>query len=262
MEMQRNYLLRSLTDIHLDLLSENPSQEFSTNCDIVLYFEDSGRKLYSKLLVKLFLPFVNAHLDFVKEEDQSECVTMIFADTLLRDHLNLNQFNEFEASGIDIHKIAEDSSEDQLPKIQSKDSLIVKEIPRLLEVNIKHHFIKTKEISKYACSHCGKSFDQRFKLTRHLVSHDQASFFCNNCPQKFKRKQHLLDHYKQYHAENTESFVCNICSERFKSNSNLKRHIMIHNTEGRPEFSCSRCQKIFHYKQNHIRHMKTCKILA
>ena len=112
-----------------------------------------------------------------------------------------------------------------------------------------HERIHTKP---FACIECGKTFSEKWILTRHISSHHEAGsenhkYSCEICQKSFTRKQNLMQHSKSH-----ENKTCKICHKSFINVSRLKRHEIIHSSL-RP-FLCKLCGKSFNQKANLTAH--------
>ena len=81
----------------------------------------------------------------------------------------------------------------------------------------------------HLCSICGKSFNKKHNLTRHMDIHSQKSFQCSHCTKRYSRqaklKVHLVRHHsKEQHISQKGSLKCMHCSKMFIRSYNLRRH--------------------------------------
>merc|ERR1719369_422526 len=78
----------------------------------------------------------------------------------------------------------------QEPEEQKKSQEIISETNSEINVSLKH-----------PCSYCGKEFNSRQSLKRHLLLHseDPTPFACDHCDKKFDRKYRLHKHIKTTH---------------------------------------------------------------
>lgn len=92
---------------------------------------------------------------------------------------------------------------------------------------------------------CGKIFETKGKLKKHMVVHGERSFACmhegctKSFPDKSKLKRHQLVHTKEKH------YQCEICLKRFSLDFNLRTHIRTHT--GLKPYACEYpgCNKRF-----------------
>ncbi|XP_074495254.1 uncharacterized protein LOC141769757 isoform X1 [Sebastes fasciatus] len=97
-----------------------------------------------------------------------------------------------------------------------------------------------KTFPLYICDFCGKDFDIKSKLDRHLRAHkDEKPYFCNTCGNSFKDMQTLTRHKTIHTGE--RPYSCQICGKKFRLKSDVKVHIRTHTGEKR--FKCNTCGK-------------------
>lgn len=65
---------------------------------------------------------------------------------------------------------------------------------------LEKHFSKhtTAQISRHGCEICNRSYNHRSDLKRHLLSHGDLPFVCNQCGKGFPRRDHLLNHMESH----------------------------------------------------------------
>ncbi|XP_061834018.1 uncharacterized protein [Nerophis lumbriciformis] len=113
------------------------------------------------------------------------------------------------------------------------------------------HHIDNKH---FVCSECGKSFEQRGGLNRHVRVHSgEKPFACSVCAKRFSSKAHLKRHMMIHTGENP--FSCSVCAKRFRDSYELMLHMRMHTGE-RP-FSCSICRRSFSRKDDMTSHMRS-----
>lgn len=70
-----------------------------------------------------------------------------------------------------------------------------------LKVHSGSRALKGPSERKYKCDQCDRCFFTRKDVKRHMVVHTGVrNFFCQFCPQRFGRKDHLVRHIKKSHA--------------------------------------------------------------
>ncbi|XP_060595960.1 zinc finger protein 62-like [Ruditapes philippinarum] len=126
---------------------------------------------------------------------------------------------------------------------------------------------------KIECETCGKRFNVRSKLERHMVVHTgEKRYFCDICGKGFGFRESLGEHLKRMHTDgqnlskHRKDKICSICFKNFKSTEKLKEHMASH-TSGKT-FKCDLCSKSFTYKtcllrhhhESHSRKMFSCNI--
>ncbi|CAL4126362.1 unnamed protein product, partial [Meganyctiphanes norvegica] len=101
------------------------------------------------------------------------------------------------------------------------------------------------------CPECGKLFNSKFRLDRHLqYESGDNKFECVYCKQNFTSrclyKIHIMNH-------KTRPFHCSLCDQKFTRIDNLKSHIQRHNDQ--KPFSCLLCNKTYTKKAYLIKHI-------
>ncbi|CAH1724487.1 unnamed protein product [Aphis gossypii] len=110
------------------------------------------------------------------------------------------------------------------------------------------------DILKYKCDQCNLEFLYKSWFLRHKAIHNPATFTCNYCPKKFKRKDGLKEH-TFYHIGRAK-FKCDICSNLFSDRRNLNSHIKSKHIGNL--LSCPNCSKQYNGKRQlryHIQRM-------
>ncbi|XP_012683088.2 PR domain zinc finger protein 15 isoform X2 [Clupea harengus] len=136
----------------------------------------------------------------------------------------------------------------------------------------------------HQCLLCNKVFQNSSNLNRHIRSHGDKLFKCDECEKMFSRKESLKQHISYKHSKNEpdveyrhkcetcekffrvenallfhncrtddKTFQCEICSRFFSTNSNLSKHKKKH---GEKLYACEICNKMFYRKdvmQDHQR---------
>lgn len=106
----------------------------------------------------------------------------------------------------------------------------------------------------HQCIECGKSFEQDYNLSRHMISHKGLpQFTCDVCPKSFYHKSDLSKH--QVVHKNVGSFPCTVCLKVFKSEKNLESHAARHPTN--INFKCNKCGKGFGTERSLSYHSRT-----
>ncbi|XP_062237804.1 zinc finger and SCAN domain-containing protein 21-like [Platichthys flesus] len=106
---------------------------------------------------------------------------------------------------------------------------------------------KTEEVS-FSCSECGKRFNYRGHLNRHMRIHTgETPFSCSECGKRFNYRGHLNRHMRSHTGE--KPFSCPVCSKRCIHRGHLNRHMRIHT--GEKPFSCSECGQRF-VRRDHL----------
>ncbi|KAM4742120.1 uncharacterized protein FYW61_001028 isoform 2-T3 [Anableps anableps] len=122
----------------------------------------------------------------------------------------------------------------------------------------------------FKCGFCGKTFQFKSKLIRHVATHMRKSkFTCGICKKSFGQNCQLIHHMRIHmsggkmltqhggllsHAE-VKRFVCNTCGKRFSKPYILKRHARLHT--GEKPFTCGTCGKSFSRRDHMLGHMRS-----
>lgn len=115
---------------------------------------------------------------------------------------------------------------------------------------------------KYSCTVCGRSYDKKYSLERHRMTHlgkfQSQKFTCDICGKQTMYKKDLLEHMRVHTGE--KPFKCDVCGMTFTQKSNLLRHNRVHT--GEPALNkgkviqCDICGRTFGQPQHLPRHMK------
>ena len=81
-----------------------------------------------------------------------------------------------------------------------------------------------KDVDYYRCPTCPRSFLIESDLEKHIIEHDQKSYFCPYCGNCYAHKCHLTSHINSKH----EPYECQQCFSRFSEKVNLTEHIAAH----------------------------------
>ncbi|XP_038159374.1 gastrula zinc finger protein XlCGF26.1-like [Cyprinodon tularosa] len=118
----------------------------------------------------------------------------------------------------------------------------------------------------FECGICGKTFQVKWKLTRHVETHAGKTLFsCGFCKKLFNQNSQLI-HHMRIHTETLgqhssffsrsvdKPFVCGTCGKHFTKSYILKRHTRVHT--GEKPFTCMICSRCFSRKDHMLAHMK------
>ncbi|XP_065808497.1 gastrula zinc finger protein XlCGF57.1-like [Labrus bergylta] len=121
----------------------------------------------------------------------------------------------------------------------------------LSELNLKNKKLKTGK-RPHRCSECGKRFNQKGTLTRHMKIHTgEKPFNCSECGKIFNQQGYLTKHMVIHTGE--KLFSCSVCGKSFTHRLSLTYHMLIHT--GEKPFSCSVCSKSFNQRGSLTTHM-------
>ena len=93
-----------------------------------------------------------------------------------------------------------------------------------LPLNLDNTTSDKKDVDYYRCPTCPRSFLIESDLEKHIIEHDQKSYFCPYCGNCYAHKCHLTSHINSKH----EPYECQQCFSRFSEKVNLTEHIAAH----------------------------------
>ncbi|XP_019960036.2 zinc finger protein 420-like isoform X2 [Paralichthys olivaceus] len=127
---------------------------------------------------------------------------------------------------------------------------------RSLHERLRHQCVQL--LTKYECSHCGKTFKMAHLLRNHQMSEHQLPyspnhrFRCRYCEETFPGISELKYHQRVDHEK---PYQCQECGKCFLSEKCLANHELRHNND-RPE-SCLVCGRGFRNRYDLKQHMRT-----
>lgn len=95
----------------------------------------------------------------------------------------------------------------------------------------------------FSCSKCAKTFHNKARLKRHMLSHRNKVVSCDVCGEEFPDGRTLMNHRHSHSNVSGRQFPCRECGKTFGSRSSQQIHIRIHTGE-RP-YGCRFCWKAF-----------------
>lgn len=92
---------------------------------------------------------------------------------------------------------------------------------------LKHNWEHSKE-KIYGCSKCTKTFHNKARLKRHMLSHRNKVVTCDVCGEEFPDGRSLMNHRHSHTSVSGRQFPCRECGKTFGSRSSQQIHIRIH----------------------------------
>ncbi len=106
---------------------------------------------------------------------------------------------------------------------------------------------------RFVCRICDYVMGNQSNMKRHiLLKHQDSSYKCDRCDNKFADRGRLLKHIRVIH-EGPGAYVCLACGRRFKSQRGFEFHQMDH-TGKYPHF-CVSCNKGFRIRKYYLHHL-------
>ena len=94
---------------------------------------------------------------------------------------------------------------------------------------IKHKLIHSDvRVKHFQCQVCGKAFEHKESLARHIVLHGPRKLFkCEMCDKSFNWRWNLKAHL-QIHNRTIEIHKCEKCGQILTSKGSYEKHLLIH----------------------------------
>jgi KRAB domain-containing zinc finger protein len=110
----------------------------------------------------------------------------------------------------------------------------------------------------FTCYHCGKKFNEKDNIARHVRIHAKFKIKCEICHTEINLSR-LNRHKADAHAN--QSIECKLCTKVFKNSYAFKNHQKFHGTK---KFCCKLCDRKFSIRSHfnyHLRFHKNPEIL-
>ncbi|GBN60914.1 Zinc finger protein 28 [Araneus ventricosus] len=120
------------------------------------------------------------------------------------------------------------------------------------------HCGSLSEDRKHECDLCHKKFKRKEHLMNHYRIHTgQKPFECERCKMRFSHTGNFSTHRKNcgFLGEDRQH-ECDLCHKKFKRKQHLIGHYRIHT--GVKPYTCKKCGKIFSFSNSLSKHRKKC----
>ncbi|XP_063632217.1 zinc finger protein 239-like [Cydia splendana] len=114
----------------------------------------------------------------------------------------------------------------------------------------------------YVCDACGKTYQQKYLLIRHLQLHlkskidikiNRKKYDCGTCGLQFLNESELQKHKLSEGHTGLRKYPCDVCKREFSCANALNLHKMIHS--GEKPFPCGICEKRFRQQNELDKHV-------
>ncbi|KAL5279821.1 hypothetical protein ACFFRR_004060 [Megaselia abdita] len=122
-----------------------------------------------------------------------------------------------------------------------------------IQVDLDNH---RKHHTDTICPHCGKKFQCRRQLKRHIDIHSATVYICSVCGISLGTK-HTLGKHMVIHSE--AKYKCKFCTKEFKLSGSFKLHMLGHS--GLRPYKCIFCEGTFSDSSVCRTHMKNIHIV-
>lgn len=274
--------------------------------------KDTEQELYEKQIVKMEEVSIDSQNDYQIEEVNMESIesewitedpdgddertkkkSKIIAQQFILDTADDQRIKETAKMFCDLCSLPVDSLREakaHFKYVHNREGYLIccdrkfKQRCRLVEhVNTHYHVT-------YPCEICGKSFDSKSYLSKHLACHETIrEYKCDMChkdfAKKFQVRNHLLSvhvyenvepllecplencfkkfvnqarlkHHIDYTHNNQEMEICEICTRQFKSKNAVEEHKKIHTKRPEDRIKCEICGHYLGDLKSFKRHVK------
>lgn len=85
-------------------------------------------------------------------------------------------------------------------------------------------FVKVATSQQYQCDTCGKRFNKKYNLSRHLKTHSTNDVYrCTQCNRYFQKEDEMRTHMDNAHPR----LICDICRVAITRKGDMDTHIAI-----------------------------------
>jgi len=209
-----------------NILVKEAFEQWSHSAPDMFFISSDGQKIFAhKIILSFFSPMIKDIIESTNQDigitvfaPSSQILSMLKILTkgiaVARDKDELEQISELVQSiGIDFKNWQIGSRrQHQNMKISSRKKQKDK-VTKVFSSNKNNNTLNKKLLnlpsqdeektsgSKHICNDCGRSFQQKSKLTRHEVLHSGIKFGCNACSFKNSRKDKLSKHIRENHPD-------------------------------------------------------------
>lgn len=109
---------------------------------------------------------------------------------------------------------------------------------------------------RVTCEKCGKETTRK-NMYRHMKAHQESvtKFTCSHCGKSLSNKSNLERHEATHQEQRSKDYKCDECEKTFYDKDGLKTHKKAHEE---PKYHCPRCSKSFVHKRSfddHVQHV-------
>ncbi|KAM3955644.1 uncharacterized protein ACR2FA_010443 [Aphomia sociella] len=190
----------------------------------------------------------------IEEYKCKECDLTFELESALRSHRD--SFHK-KTDRIKKDKIAKVTNRDEKPQCVECGKIFSSKKTYTYHLNVLH-----KGQNRYPCPRCGKVYQWKSNLGRHMRSHkarDSGELHCATCDKRFASvatyRQHLRVS-RRHVAEAEFSFECDECGKKFVNKTRLRDHIDWDHLK-KVKFRCQMCNKAFKCHTSLYVHVKS-----